>query len=74
MKFTRFAKITNIAGVMALCALPSFGWSQKGHDTVAFIAETHLTPATKAAVDSLLDGKSIVYWSNWLDNASSAEL
>lgn len=70
MKFTRFAKITNVAGVMALCALPSFGWSQKGHDTVAFIAENHLTPATKAAVDSLLDGKSIVYWSNWLDNAS----
>ena len=55
---------------MALCTLPSFGWSQKGHDTVAFIAENHLTPATKAAVDSLLDGKSIVYWSNWLDNAS----
>lgn len=55
---------------MALCALQSFGWSQKGHDTVAFIAENHLTPATKAAVDSLLDGKSIVYWSNWLDNAS----
>ena len=70
MKFTRFAKITNVAGVMALCTLPSFGWSQKGHDTVAFIAENHLTPATKAAVDSLLDGKSIVYWSNWLDNAS----
>lgn len=69
MKFTRFAKITNVAGVMALCALQSFGWSQKGHDTVAFIAENHLTPATKAAVDSLLDGKSIVYWSNWLDNA-----
>lgn len=50
--------------------LSVFGWGQKGHDTVAYIAECHLTPKTKAAVDSLLDGKSIVYWANWLDNAS----
>ena len=48
----------------------AFGWGQKGHDTVAYIAEQHLTPATKAAVDSLLDGYSITYWANWLDNAS----
>lgn len=47
-----------------------FGWGQKGHDTTAFIAENHLTEATRAAVDSLLDGRSIVYWANWLDNAS----
>ena len=48
----------------------AFGWGQKGHDTVAFIAQNHLTPATAAAIDSLLDGSSIVYWANWLDNAS----
>ena len=51
-------------------SISAFGWGQKGHDTVAFIAENHLTPATKAAVDSILDGKSPVYWANWLDNAS----
>lgn len=48
----------------------SFAWSQKGHDVTAYIAERHLTPSAKAAVDSLLEGKSLVYWSNWLDNAS----
>ena len=42
----------------------------KGHDVTAFIAENHLTPTTRAAVDSLLEGRSMVYWANWLDNAS----
>lgn len=51
----------------------AFPWGQKGHDTVTYIAECHLTPATAQAIDSLLDGKSIVYWSNWLDNASHTE-
>lgn len=55
---------------MFCLSLVAFGWGQKGHDTVAFIAENHLTDATKAALDSLLDGKSPVYWANWLDNAS----
>ena len=50
--------------------LSAFGWGQKGHDTVAYIAQQHLTPTTQEAIDSLLDGYSIVYWANWLDNAS----
>lgn len=50
--------------------IPAFGWGQKGHDTVAHIARQHLTPVTEAALDSLLDGYSITYWANWLDNAS----
>ncbi len=56
-----------------LCAatLPGFSWGQKGHDTTCYIAENHLTPVTKAAVESILNGKSIVYYSNWLDNASN---
>lgn len=55
------------------CLLPALlgmAWGQKGHDTVAYIAECHLTPEAKAAAEELLDGKSIVYYSNWLDNAS----
>lgn len=51
-------------------ALAAGAWSQKGHDVTAYIAEQHLTPAAKAAVDSLFQGKSMVYWANWLDNAS----
>lgn len=54
-----------------VCAfLNAFGWGQKGHDIVAYIGESHLTPTAKAEIDSLLDGYSIVYWANWLDNAS----
>lgn len=59
-----------ISGIVALSAM---GWGQKGHDTTAYIAENHLTPATKAAIDSILDGKSIVYYSNWPDNACHTE-
>ncbi len=58
------------AALLGMVSLQAFPWGQKGHDTTAFIAEQHLTPATKAAVEQILDGKSIVYYSNWLDNAS----
>ena len=54
----------------AMTALASFGWSQKGHDTVAYIAECHLTPAAADSVSAIFDGMSPVYWANWLDNAS----
>lgn len=56
--------------LLTLFALSAFGWGQKGHDTTAAIAERHLTPAAKKAVDSIFNGRSIIYWSNWLDNAS----
>lgn len=65
-------RIYRYALSLAVAALPSavFGWGQKGHDVTAAIAQRHLTARTLAAVDSLLDGKSLVYWANWLDNAS----
>lgn len=59
-----------LVSIISLNALTTFAWGQKGHDTVAYIGEKHLTETTKQAVDSILDGKSIVYYSNWLDNAS----
>lgn len=55
---------------ICLSALSAFGWGQKGHDTVCFIAQNHLSPATLTAVENLLGNHSIVYWANWLDNAS----
>lgn len=61
---------TLLAAMAVTTSLASFGWGQKGHDTVAYIAECNLTPAAKAAAEELLDGKSIVYYANWLDNAS----
>ena len=63
-------KRLTLLGAAALMTISAFGWGQKGHDTTAYIAEQHLTPATAAAIDSIFEGKSIVYWSNWLDNAS----
>ncbi|MDE6330630.1 MAG: S1/P1 nuclease [Muribaculaceae bacterium] len=62
-----------LATLLATAALQMFGWGQKGHDTTAYIAECHLTPAAKAMVDSLLDGKSLVYYANWPDNACYTE-
>ncbi len=47
-----------------------YGWGQKGHDVIAYIAECRLTKQTLSVLDSILDNKSIVYYSNWLDNAS----
>lgn len=58
------------AAMGATVAIAAMAWGQKGHDVTAYIAERHLTPAAAAAVDSLFEGKSLVYWSNWLDNAS----
>ena len=59
-----------LSALSAFITINAFAWGQKGHDVTAYIAEQHLTPTTKAAVESLFDGKSIVYWANWLDNAS----
>ncbi|MCM1293205.1 MAG: S1/P1 nuclease [Bacteroides sp.] len=57
-------------GMLVTMGISAFGWSQKGHDVTAYIAEQHLTPAAKQAVDNILSGRSMVYWANWLDNAS----
>lgn len=59
-----------IAGWLLTVALAALAWGQKGHDVTCYIAEKHLTKTTKAKVDSLFEGKSMVYWANWLDNAS----
>ena len=51
-------------------ALNAFAWGQKGHDVTAWIAEQHLTPEAAAAIDRVLGGRSLVYYANWMDNAS----
>ena len=62
-----------LTAASALLTFSAFGWGAKGHDTTAWIAECHLTPAAKAAVDSILKGKSLVYYANWPDNACHTE-
>lgn len=60
-----------LGSLVCLAYASAFAWGQKGHDTTAFIAENHLTPITKATVEKMLGGKSMVYYANWLDNASN---
>lgn len=57
--------------LVAATNLSVFPWGQKGHDVTCYVAQKHLTPSTHKAVTDLLDGKSIVYYANWLDNASN---
>lgn len=68
-----YRKIFSSVTALLFGVVFAFGWGQKGHDVTAYIAEKHLTATTRAAVDNLLDGKSIVYWANWLDNASHTQ-
>ena len=61
-----------LCATMLLSSIAAFGWGPKGHDVVAAIAEKHLTKKTKKAIDELLDGKSIVYYSSWMDNIQNS--
>lgn len=61
---------TILSVCLAFGSLSAFAWGQKGHDVTVYIAENHLTPEAYAQITELLDGKSMVYWANWLDNAS----
>lgn len=57
--------------IACLCASRSvMAWGQKGHDVTAYIAECHLMPQAAANIDKVLQGHSLVYYANWLDNAS----
>lgn len=58
--------------LMFVSCISAFGWGPKGHDVVAAIAEKHLTRKTKKALAELLDGKSIVYYSSWMDNIQNS--
>lgn len=51
-------------------AAEAFAWGQKGHDVTCTIASRHLTKKARRQVHRLLEGRSMVYWGNWLDNAS----
>ncbi len=61
-----------IAILLLLLMLPttSYGWGKRGHDVIAHIAECHLTKGVLEGVTELLDGRSMVYYANWMDSAS----
>ena len=63
-----------LIAIVALCTtLSSFGWGQNGHDVVAYIAECNLTPEVYQKVVKKLGNHSLVYFANWLDNASYSD-
>ncbi len=55
------------SAALLLSSVEAFGWGRTGHDVVAAIAERHLTKKTKKAVEEILGGKSIVYYTKWAD-------
>lgn len=50
----------------------AYSWGPTGHDVVAAIAEAHLTPKTQEALDKILGGHSIVYYSSWMDGIQNS--
>ena len=54
------------------CSTLSYAWGPMGHDVVAAIAEQNLNKKAKKALNELLDGKSIVYYSSWMDNIQNS--
>lgn len=68
-------RITFITTICALAGLfmssaAAFGWGAKGHDVTCAIAQKHLSKKAARKVAEIFDGKSMVYWANWMDNAS----
>lgn len=64
--------VAAMSAFMLMSSVSAFGWGQKGHDVVAAIAEQHLTKKARKAIDQILDGKSIVYYSSWMDNIQNS--
>lgn len=63
-------KMVGIAAGLLAVSVNGYSWGQKGHDVTCAIAEKHLTKKANKKISEILDGKSIVYWANWMDNAS----
>ena len=61
-----FAGMKKKVGVV-LIAIALLSWGVTGHRTVGKIAETHLTPAAKAAVQELLGSETLADVSTWAD-------
>ena len=64
--------IALMCATLLLSSFSAFAWGPEGHDVVAAIAEKHLTRKAKKALNELLDGKSIVYYSSWMDNIQNS--
>ena len=57
---------------MLVESISLYAWGPMGHDVVAAIAEQHLTKKARKEIAKLLDGKSIVYYSSWMDKIQNS--
>lgn len=57
--------------LVASCAVAS-AWGRVGHATVARIAEQHLTPKTRAAVNEIMHGEPITGYASYADDFKSS--
>lgn len=64
--------IIALSVIMVLQSISASAWGPVGHDVVAAIAQQHLTKKAQKEIDKLLDGKSIVYYSSWMDNIQNS--
>ena len=68
----RFITLSAACIMMMFSSLSSFAWGPTGHDVVASIAEQNLTKKTKKALNEILGGHSIVYYSSWMDSIQNS--
>ncbi len=61
-----------VAALLLTSSMTAFGWGQKGHDVIASIAEQNLTKKARKALNEILDGRSIVFYSSWMDNIQNS--
>ena len=57
---------------LLLSSISTYAWGPTGHDVVASIAEQNLTKKARKAIDKILEGKSIVYYSSWMDSIQNS--
>ena len=57
--------------LLSICTPFMISWGVTGHRAIGLIAENHLTPKTKAVVQSLLGGQSMADVATWADEVRS---
>ena len=60
-------KFTSLLLLILLCTSSALAWDNRGHSTVAYIAERHLTPRAKSNLERYIGNRSITYYASWMD-------
>lgn len=60
-------KFTSLLLLILLCTSSALAWDNRGHSTVAYIAERHLTPRAKSNIERYIGNRSITYYASWMD-------